>query len=189
MLSVLAPQHQFDTVSRFKAFVKCIFWLSDFQLRVDVLADSNIPEIRPYIPGTPLEPPAAVKLPYPIELQPRRHVSFFVPIESFNLMGMFQNPMMLLMGVTAIIAIGAPYLLVRVYPLDHFPMLMNAACRNPWILIHWKKSQTSTRQWRRCKAKWIYRQGKQHINLEHARAHVTYDMLKVVQSTEQCHRS
>jgi predicted Co/Zn/Cd cation transporter (cation efflux family) len=51
-------------------------------------------------------------LPYPLTLQARKKLDFFVPEASFNVMGMFQNPMMLMMGVTAVVVLGLPYLLV-----------------------------------------------------------------------------
>lgn len=64
------------------------------------------------MPGTPLNPPSAFTLPYPLILQARGKLDFFVPEASFNVMGMFQNPMMLMMGVTAIVVLALPYLLV-----------------------------------------------------------------------------
>jgi ER membrane protein complex subunit 7 len=64
------------------------------------------------MPGTPLNPPSSFTLPYPLTLQARRKLDFFVPEASFNVMGMFQNPMMLMMGVTAIVVLALPYLLV-----------------------------------------------------------------------------
>jgi hypothetical protein len=41
-------------------------------------------------------------------------MDFFAPMESFNLIGMFQNPMMLFMGVTVVLALAVPYLMVRI---------------------------------------------------------------------------
>ncbi|KAF8269375.1 hypothetical protein EI94DRAFT_1725564 [Lactarius quietus] len=55
------------------------------------------PEVSPYTIGTPLDPRSPIKLPYPIKLVPRLRKSYFVPLQSFNVAQMFQNPMMLMM--------------------------------------------------------------------------------------------
>ncbi|PVF97609.1 hypothetical protein CPB86DRAFT_706721 [Serendipita vermifera] len=98
ILQVLAPSHYFD------------------QFRIDVLVDSDLPEVRPYTPGTPLNPPAMVTLPYPLRLQAKRKLDFFIPKESFNLLGMLKNPMMLMMIVTAGMVMGVPYLMKNLDP-------------------------------------------------------------------------
>jgi hypothetical protein len=82
---------------------------------VDIPANDDIPEVRPHYPGTPLNPPVAATLPYPIILHPRRKNDFFVPPESFDPMGMLKNPMVLMMGATALMAIGLPWMLVSTY--------------------------------------------------------------------------
>jgi hypothetical protein len=89
------------------------------QLRVDIPANDDIPEIRPHYPGTPLNPPVAATLPYPIILHPRQKSSFFIPPEFFDPMHMLKNPMILMMGATALMAIGLPWMLVSTF--DQFP--------------------------------------------------------------------
>ena len=80
---------------------------------------SDLPDVRVYIPGTPLNPPSAFTLPYPIMLQAQKKLDFFVPEASFNVMGMLQSPMVLMMGVTAIVVLAVPYLLVRSHRLPY----------------------------------------------------------------------
>lgn len=83
------------------------------QLRVDVSETDSLPEVRPYFPGTPLSPPAAATLPYPITLIPRHKNDYFVAQESFNVLGMFQNPMMMLMVGAGVMVLVMPYIMVR----------------------------------------------------------------------------
>ncbi|GBE78393.1 hypothetical protein SCP_0112780 [Sparassis crispa] len=100
ILSVLAHDHAFD------------------QLRIDVPANdsSAAPEVRPYTPGTPLDPAAAVQFPYPPLLTPRARHDYFVPPEAFNLLGMFQNPMMLLSVGGGALMLLMPYLMKNMDP-------------------------------------------------------------------------
>jgi len=98
ILSVLAHDHLFD------------------QFRVDVFDTSSDPEIRPYIPGTPLSATPAVTLPYPLKLYPRQRNDYFVPPQSFNILGMFQNPMMLMMVGVGAMALLMPYLMKNMDP-------------------------------------------------------------------------
>ncbi|KAF4572755.1 hypothetical protein EYR40_004163 [Pleurotus pulmonarius] len=87
------------------------------QLRVDIL-NTTPPavEVHPYIPGTPLNPPSSVILPHPISLVARQKHDYFVAHESFSLLAMFKNPMMMIMLVTAVMAIGTPYLMKNMDP-------------------------------------------------------------------------
>ena len=86
-----------------------------FQLRLDV--KNSTAEVRLYIPGTPLDPPSPVLLPYPIVLIPREKSVYFVPPETFNLVAMMSNPMMLLMVVGGGMMLAMPYLMVgSVFP-------------------------------------------------------------------------
>ncbi|PPQ76717.1 hypothetical protein CVT26_004378 [Gymnopilus dilepis] len=85
------------------------------QLRVDV-TNASLPEVRPYIPGTPFDPPSSVLLPYPIVLSAKEKADYFVPPESFNLAAMFSNPMMLLMVGVAVMMLGMPYLIKNMDP-------------------------------------------------------------------------
>jgi hypothetical protein len=98
VLSVLAHDYAFD------------------QLRIDVLPDLPTPEIRPYVAGTPLNPPSTISLPYPVSLSARQKHVYFVPLESFNLVGMFQNPMMLLMVLGGGMMLAMPYIMKNMDP-------------------------------------------------------------------------
>jgi len=87
------------------------------QLRIDVTnASTTAVEVRPYIAGTPMNPPSTVLLPYPILLSPKEKYSYFIPPESFNLAGMFSNPMMLLMVGGAGMMLAMPYLIKNLDP-------------------------------------------------------------------------
>lgn len=92
ILSVVSPDYTFD------------------QVRIDV--QENEAEIRPYAPGTPLNPPSPIALSYPISLIPRQKHVYFVPRETFNLLGMLSNPMMLMMIAAGGMMFGLPYLTV-----------------------------------------------------------------------------
>ncbi|KAI0053297.1 hypothetical protein FA95DRAFT_1600955 [Auriscalpium vulgare] len=97
--SVNSHDHQFDN------------------LRIDVLPEPDaLPEVRPYAVGTPLNPPSPYKLGYPIKLTPRKRSEYFVPHEAFNVMGMFQSPMVLMMGFAGIMVLGMPYLMKHMDP-------------------------------------------------------------------------
>lgn len=82
------------------------------QLRVDVKPSDPTPEIRPYVLGTPFNPASSVSLPYPINLVPHSKNAYFIPRESFNLVGMFQNPMMMIMVFTGVLMFAMPYIMV-----------------------------------------------------------------------------
>ncbi|KAF9569741.1 hypothetical protein CPC08DRAFT_677464 [Agrocybe pediades] len=86
------------------------------QVRVDLLPNDTLPEIRPYVPGTPLDPPSSIVLPYPIVLSARDKFNYFVPPESFNLASMLANPMMLLMVGGAGMMLLMPYLIKNLDP-------------------------------------------------------------------------
>lgn len=62
--------------------------------------------------GTPLMSATSVSLRYPIVLTPRHKNSYFKPRESFNLLGMFQNPMVMIMVLTGLMMLGMPYIMV-----------------------------------------------------------------------------
>ena len=83
------------------------------QLRIDVNSTSSVTEVRPYVGGTPMNPPSSVILPYPVLLMPREKQNYFIPPESFNLGGMLSNPMMLLMVGGAGMMLAMPYLVVN----------------------------------------------------------------------------
>ncbi|KAI0094689.1 hypothetical protein BDY19DRAFT_988500 [Irpex rosettiformis] len=86
------------------------------QVRVDVLDADTLPEIRPYTPGTPLSPPAPVMLPYPIILSPVAKLDYFTQQQAFNLIGMFNSPMMLMMLFGGIMVFATPYLMKNMDP-------------------------------------------------------------------------
>ncbi|KAJ7655107.1 hypothetical protein DFH06DRAFT_1201614 [Mycena polygramma] len=96
ILSVVSHDHLFD------------------QLRVDVLDDSAF-EARPYSVGTPLNPASPILLPQ-ISLPARAKHVYFVPVDSFNLLGMFQNPMMLMLVFGGAMVIAMPYLMKNMDP-------------------------------------------------------------------------
>ena len=82
------------------------------QLRLDVTNSTLEVLVRPYVPGTPLNPPSPVLLPYPVVLIPREKSVYFVPPETFNLVTMMSNPMMLLMVLGGGMMLAMPYLMV-----------------------------------------------------------------------------
>ncbi|KAF8213375.1 hypothetical protein K438DRAFT_1956770 [Mycena galopus ATCC 62051] len=95
ILSVVSHDHIFD------------------HFRVDVLESEF--EARPYSVGTPLTPASSILLPQISLLARSKHV-YFVPVESFNLLGMFQNPMMLMMVGGGIMVFLLPYLMKNMDP-------------------------------------------------------------------------
>lgn len=84
------------------------------QVRIDVF--NSTPEARPHVPGTPFNPPSTVLLPYPIVLVPRQKLLYFVPPESFNLIAMLSNPMMLMMVFGGGMMLAMPYLVKNLDP-------------------------------------------------------------------------
>jgi hypothetical protein len=86
------------------------------QLRIDVTNSSSFPEIRPYVAGTPMDPPSSILLSYPIVLSAKEKYDYFIPPESFNLAGMLSNPMMLLMVGGAVMMFAMPYLIKNMDP-------------------------------------------------------------------------
>lgn len=73
------------------------------------------PEVRPYLLGTPLSSTANshVTIAHPLKIYPRFKNEYFVPKQSFNVMGMLQNPMMMMMGVVGVMVVAMPYMMVR----------------------------------------------------------------------------
>ncbi|KAJ6574812.1 hypothetical protein B0H19DRAFT_1125870 [Mycena capillaripes] len=95
ILSVVSHDHIFD------------------HLRIDVLESEF--EVRPYPVGTPLNPASSILLPQILLPARAKHV-YFVPIDSFNLLGMFQNPMMLMLLAGGVMVISMPYLMKNMDP-------------------------------------------------------------------------
>lgn len=98
VLSVVSPHYSFD------------------QLRIDVLDSETTLEVRPYVAGTPLNAPSTILLSYPITMVPRQKHVYFMPPDSFNLMAMFSNPMMLLMVFGGIMVFAMPYIMKNLDP-------------------------------------------------------------------------
>ncbi|EGN91736.1 hypothetical protein SERLA73DRAFT_192093 [Serpula lacrymans var. lacrymans S7.3] len=86
------------------------------QLRLEVSDLDSPPKVWSYVLGTPLVSQSSVTLPYPVTFMARHKYKYFVPHESFNLMGMFQNPMMLIAVLTGVMMLGMPYLLKTLDP-------------------------------------------------------------------------
>ncbi|KAJ6604351.1 hypothetical protein DFH09DRAFT_1122387 [Mycena vulgaris] len=83
------------------------------QLRVDVLESAF--EVRPYSVGTPLNPASPILLPQ-ISMPPRVKHVYFVPLDSFNILGMLQNPMMLMLLFGGVMVMAMPYLMKNMDP-------------------------------------------------------------------------
>jgi len=99
ILSVMSRDHFFD------------------KLRVDVPPDpKSPPEIRAYTVGSPLNPPSPVELRYPIKLVPRQGKDYFVPHQSFNVLQILQNPMMLMMVFGGAMMLAMPYIMKTMDP-------------------------------------------------------------------------
>ncbi|KAH7106420.1 hypothetical protein BKA62DRAFT_687108 [Auriculariales sp. MPI-PUGE-AT-0066] len=82
---------------------------------VDVTED-KYPLVHPYMPGTPLLPKPNTTYGYPMALIARKRNNYFVPRESFNVLGMFKNPMMLMMVGTAVMMFAMPWLMANMDP-------------------------------------------------------------------------
>ncbi|PAV15814.1 secreted salivary [Pyrrhoderma noxium] len=76
--------------------------------------------VRPYIPGTPHNPPSTISLPYPLLISARQNVKkmYFSELQSFgkNALGMIQSPMVLMMVVMGVLVVGLPYLIKNMDP-------------------------------------------------------------------------
>lgn len=77
-----------------------------------MLDTDSLPEVRPYTPGTPLSPASSVALPYPIILSATHKLDYYTQQQAFNLIGMFQNPMMMMMLLGGGLVFAMPYLMV-----------------------------------------------------------------------------
>ena len=75
-----------------------------------------LPDVRPYVPGTPHDPPSSVTLRYPIILTPRQKAEYFVERQSFNALGMLKNPMVLMMIVMGGMVLAMPYIMKNLDP-------------------------------------------------------------------------
>ncbi|KAF8140091.1 hypothetical protein EV363DRAFT_326458 [Boletus edulis] len=86
------------------------------QFRVDVVDSTSPPHVRSHMLGTPLISATSPFLRYPIVLVPRHKNNYFTPRESFNLLGMFQNPMVMIMVLTGLMMLGMPYIMKHLDP-------------------------------------------------------------------------
>lgn len=111
ILSVQSHNYTFDQVSTLTTRRGCSVTVIT-QLRVDVTPTDIEPTIHPFIIGTPFNSVSSITIPYPLTLIPRSKNAWFVPREGFNLVGMFQNPMMLIMVFTGVMMFAMPYIMV-----------------------------------------------------------------------------
>lgn len=131
VLEVLARDHVFDKVCPITSRVAVSPHVLYLQLRVDVLELADVPspdsdsaleptpsvQVRPLVPGTPHSPtPPLPLLSYPISLHAQRAKTYFIPRESFDVISMFKNPMMLMMLFTGVMVFLMPKLMVRLIP-------------------------------------------------------------------------
>jgi len=83
---------------------------------VEVVSPDRTPLVYPYIPGTPLLPKPNVTYAHPFAVLAKRRNNYFVPAESFNVLGMFKSPMMLLMLGSGIMMFAMPWLMSNMDP-------------------------------------------------------------------------
>ncbi|EKM60981.1 uncharacterized protein PHACADRAFT_180137 [Phanerochaete carnosa HHB-10118-sp] len=98
ILSIISHDHVFD------------------KLRVDVLETDTLPEVHPYVPGTPLSSSTTVTLPYPIRLSAAQRLNYYAERQGFNLLGMLNNPMMMMMLVGGGLVFAMPYIMKSLDP-------------------------------------------------------------------------
>jgi ER membrane protein complex subunit 7 len=110
ILSLLSHDHSFDHVC--PTFLILSGTHQTYQVRIDVSPSEPLPEVRSYVFGTPLLTTSSVSLPYPVVLIPRHENKYFSPRDSFNLLGMFQSPMMMIMALTGGMMLAMPYIMV-----------------------------------------------------------------------------
>jgi len=80
------------------------------QVLVQISSDgNNLSKVLPVIPGTAISA-SSPRLPYPIKLAAMSRYDYYVPHETFNILAMFGNPMMLMMVVGAVLLFATPYL-------------------------------------------------------------------------------
>lgn len=149
----LCPWSSIRTSTPFLSCLSYVYSPSSPQLRIDIPPSHSTPEVRPYAPGTPLNPPTSYLLPYPILLTPRAKNEYFIPREGFNLIGMFQNPMMLMMGFAAVMMLGMPYIMVSAaFLFWGGRLLMHVWCdRKIWIQSCWRISKRDRQRCITCK--------------------------------------
>lgn len=110
ILSVISHDYLFDHVC--PSFLILSSAHQTYQVRIDVSPSEPLPDVRSYVFGTPLLSASSVSLPYPVVLIPRHKHKYFSPRDSFNLLGMFQSPMMMIMVLTGGMMLAMPYIMV-----------------------------------------------------------------------------
>jgi hypothetical protein len=124
---------------------------SHLQYRIDIKQGGVSPvEVRPYVLGTPIDPPSNVLLPYPLSISAKEKFVYFLPRESFNLGGMLLNPMMLAMILCGVLVLAMPYIMVSrsgcsLSQLEFTEFEMK--CRKTWIPVCLKNSKRSKADW------------------------------------------
>lgn len=113
VLSVLSHDYSFDQVC--PPFLITSGAHNVYQVRIDVSPEEPLPHVQSYTFGTALLTKSSVSLPYPVVLIPRHKNVYFSPRESFNLLGMFQSPMMMIMVLTGGMMLAMPYIMVSLY--------------------------------------------------------------------------
>jgi ER membrane protein complex subunit 7 len=95
---------------------KFIFLILSHQLRIDILDDKEQEQpvsVHPYILGTPFDSSLNLTLPYPpLLLVPRVKLDYFAQPESFSVLAMLRNPLVLMMVVMLPMSFAMPYLMV-----------------------------------------------------------------------------
>lgn len=111
------------------------------QLRLDVTNESTV-EVRPYVPGTPLNPPSSILLSHPIKLSAHQKFNYFIPRESFNIMGMLKSPMILIMIFGGGLVLGMPYLMVMLFvDLVSSPSYWPSSIEKHWPGSTWRDQE------------------------------------------------
>lgn len=130
-------------------YVRCLVYSRRtdlLQLRVDVLETDSLPEVYPYLPGTPLLNPSAVALPYPIRLSAAQKLNYYTDRQGFNLLAMFKNPMMMMMLLGGGLVFAMPYIMVRPLSCPIFPAILMEKCRKILTLRSYKISRNVKRK-------------------------------------------
>lgn len=123
VLSVISHDHTFDPVCYKRLLPSPPSSLTMLpQLRIDVYETDTLPEVRPYIPGTPLSPASTVSLPYPIGPSATQKLDYYTQQQAFNLVAMFKNPMMMMMLVGGALVFAMPYLMACSFSNQNFTM-------------------------------------------------------------------
>lgn len=121
MLQVQSKTHMFDPVS---VFMHHSSRVSSYRPRIPQIYITVTPSsihLQPYHPShTPTAPTETTpSLPYPIHLVPLARIQYYEQPQGANIMGLFKNPMVLMLGFTGVMAFVMPKMLVR--PISSLP--------------------------------------------------------------------